>query len=1245
MNGLVTPESVAATVATYAIEGAWDVVGPLLGGLTPAPQVPQLPRVAMTIYAGRSAFRWDLLDARSRRPVISIVRFAAEPAWLLDHRAKTYRAVELLAQEADAQPRLDAALRLDAAPRLDAVLPGPESPFGPTLQAVLPLGPQGRALPGAAGEVRLSVLEGPALPALETWWRLWFPGRATAGAGLRRRLPYICELRAAQPPGSGRDPAVARLALQSLDRTTQPAAAFRPPKGYQLAAGEAVAGSLPLPPRPAPPWRQGLARESAIAALLAGGNDELVKLQLRNEVVDRLAAGANALSARIGAIRGEEGLELDLRSVLDELRMATPATPAGSPSIAYLLLLRLLFWHWGSAMKPIFESDDLRSRLWQVVEVLDMAASMPMADTNAAAAAARAIEPPRTAPAEGRALFRSMRDFIVEFPGACLPPLKSLRDYPMRCDVQVAALATQGWPAGAGEPQAQVARQWFLREFSKPSLQPKIGLTGDHDRQEGWLKDKYKSEGIAELIDMELSVGSVLIGIDNAAILGPAAAIDDTDPRFQVIDAADDDSPLPGSRKRAGVAATLTLSRLEASGSLTTIPTTNSPAVVALALLAPHEFLKLWNYVDATITVRGITADVLVYFEQERLSPAGPALKVAITNFGAASLDVGGFALSPDPFLTALFNPILNVLLDRVTPALLDRLLAELFRTIEGIVSFAEEAVETIFDRTLPPRAPLTPPNVSMDLQESLTQSRTVGENIRLQTLLNLNREGEFERLSSLAAGAPELLEQFLNGWPQGQTGCEVVNEPGGYRVGLAICRPGFGGTARALVYPPAGVAQAGDVTLLLSAGMFRQMLADLRLGYRGAPRATDSSPAVLPQLPEIDWWRDAQEPARLGARPADLRTGPPQLPPGPSTSPASDWRAYWSRLEVAVRGVRLLPVQNPAPGQRVAEITLGVAVQAGVTTYTAVQMERCGPDLTRLAGELDRPPLDDPGRFRPPLGPGGPRPRPDGGPLRAGGIDVEVGFRRVPHGLEPAIVTATDLAAARVRYGGGDGGNGSGDLLNVEGALYARPGFGGVFAGDADCDIISAWDVRSRELWLDAGIELQLPVFVGLANHGPTDPVRLHDERLLGARARLPILTWRFGTDPVGTGPFSLQVSGPLAGLAQGGNAAWLRTLLLNHARALVGNSTDPHREGQGSPLRYAYGFNSDTIQLEPEGFRPYAIVALHPTYWSGATPPAVTDPNPPDLRLETFGPDPENLSLAINLFVTESVLGRLGM
>ena len=241
----------------------------------------------------------------------------------------------------------------------------------------------------------------------------------------------------------------------------------------------------------------------------------------------------------------------------------------------------------------------------------------------------------------------------------------------------------------------------------------------------------------------------------------------------------------------------------------------------------------------------------------------------------------------------------------------------------------------------------------------------------------------------------------------------------------------------------------------------------------------------------------------------------------------------------------------------------VSVNVRVIVTTYEAVLMERCGPDLTRLAAEPEGP-AGRLGRFRPPTGPSDPRPdQPADRPLIT---EAEIGFRRIAGGAAAPVLTARALEDTRLRYGL----QREGDLaIDPARLLFSSLGGGGAFTpGDAHCRVITAWDVKAREDWLKARIELRFPVYLGFATFGPGQPPRPPAGRRLGARADLPFLTYRFDSEPIATSALELEAAGPLAGLADGENRPWLERLLADHALALVRNSADLHRQRDDNRL-----------------------------------------------------------------------------
>lgn len=218
------------------------------------------PRRRTTLSAARSALRVDL-EASDGSPMLSVVRRGADPLWALDHPMRAYRALARAAVDEPAEANETT---------------GPATRFGPTLIVERRL---------REARLRVQLLAQERDPTLRGWWPTGF-----AGLLPRRyhdRVPVAIELWL----GPDDQPA-ARLVLQSLERATMPITAFQPPSDYRLVQVEPGTHRAPAPAAPNPPPRAGLARESAIAALLGAFDDEVVKLQLRDEVPERLRRSA-----------------------------------------------------------------------------------------------------------------------------------------------------------------------------------------------------------------------------------------------------------------------------------------------------------------------------------------------------------------------------------------------------------------------------------------------------------------------------------------------------------------------------------------------------------------------------------------------------------------------------------------------------------------------------------------------------------------------------------------------------------------------------------------------------------------------------------------------------------------------------------------------------------------------------------------------------------------------------------------
>jgi hypothetical protein len=493
-----------------------------------------------------------------------------------------------------------------------------------------------------------------------------------------------------------------------------------------------------------------------------------------------------------------------------------------------------------------------------------------------------------------------------------------------------------------------------------------------------------------------------------------------------------------------------------------------------------------------------------------------------------------------------------------------------------------------------------------------------------------------FDRATEELTAAEMAISEFRNERPPGLTVVSGQSEPGGFNLGLSICEPAAPGSGSALSYPVVPMAPLGaDLCLVLSGGTVIDMFRNIRtgIGYSGPPRNIRGIVESLIDAPELDWWRDAPESERLGARPTDLRDGPPEFALIEDVVTAEDWRGFWSVLEVGARNVRLLQVNAPTPAEPIGEMVVVVTVEYGVATYTPSVYEYC-QDITRLIAEIAEGGFGGPTLppERPPAGPDGPRPRPDLGPQ----ISVDTGFRRLTGpgaGRSGGLITSRDLEDARVRisFPAGAGRQSGPRILFSPGP---RGGFGpSARGGDFLCQRVLGWDVKDREVWLRARRQVRVPVFFGIG-----------DRIQLSANSRstfrfLPLLTYRFDIgESSHIGALEIEASGPLAGMDIGANRLWLEQLMIAHAFTLLTGPGARYRRTSQNGLNYAYGATIGT-SLTPENFVPRLLLAMHPNHWSTGNPP-VDDPMVPFLALETFGANPDLLNLAVKFFLDENIL-----
>ncbi|MFQ5626616.1 MAG: hypothetical protein ACE5FM_08195, partial [Methyloligellaceae bacterium] len=507
-----------------------------------------------------------------------------------------------------------------------------------------------------------------------------------------------------------------------------------------------------------------------------------------------------------------------------------------------------------------------------------------------------------------------------------------------------------------------------------------------------------------------------------------------------------------------------------------------------------------------------------------------------------------------------------------------------------------------------------------------------------------LAAEADAEAAERQLATAQADIEQMKNSPMPGTTvaGGYTTN-PDGYHLLLSgVSSPTLG--AGALDFPPGDAALDTDLALLMSNTYVKQSLGELRpaANYRGQLRHLVENGGVWTAGAELDLWTDAPDQASMAPRPDNIQSGAPNvLMVCANIQSILDWWGYAAVLDVGIKEVRVLPVNDAAPDQPIAELVFRAELTAGASHFIAVAYEVCEdvshilPRLGELGGE--RPPLpligmEVAGRFH--------RVTEARGPSFAGVWPADMVDREVRFVYGQAVDAASGRRhGGRVPRGGGfvpAGGSPvpGGDLFPLD----YRPGpdhdFPPQEPGALLCECRVGWDTEESESWLTAAVEARVSVFIGIKT--------VLDYTDLSTLKFLPHISYRFSLDsltPVGN--LAIQASGPLAGLDSNANANWLQTQLHQHIRWRLARSRyATSGPGGGGDLKYLYGANIPAT-LEPEGFAPAVALAWNPELVIEPFPGI--DVRPPLITLRTFGNDPDRLNVAIRMHLLENILQQL--
>ena len=168
-------------------------------------------------------------------------------------------------------------------------------------------------------------------------------------------------------------------------------------------------------------------------------------------------------------------------------------------------------------------------------------------------------------------------------------------------------------------------------------LEPEPPLQQSNGRNEGWVNAKYVKDAVAELIDLELEIGSSAIDFGRQPLVGPLVPVTPAnDTLLAALDFLDSVQGRP--RSRIGLRTTLRIKRFSVGATASINPTARSPFVVELALVCPPCLPLLWQSAAGTVTLDDITVGVVLAIANDPLGAEDPRLELHVDTPVAAAV-------------------------------------------------------------------------------------------------------------------------------------------------------------------------------------------------------------------------------------------------------------------------------------------------------------------------------------------------------------------------------------------------------------------------------------------------------------------------------------------------------------------------------------------------------------------------------------------------------------------------------
>jgi hypothetical protein len=399
----------------------------------------------------------------------------------------------------------------------------------------------------------------------------------------------------------------------------------------------------------------------------------------------------------------------------------------------------------------------------------------------------------------------------------------------------------------------------------------------------------------------------------------------------------------------------------------------------------------------------------------------------------------------------------------------------------------------------------------------------------------------------------------------------------GGYQ--FETFRQSVRGMGGQLEFPAAGGTLDTSLALVLGPQRASKLSMDLTWPGHFGPfdtRKADGS------VSEIDWWAEAPDQTGMPPRPPQAQNGPPS---GVLLIPQNVGQSWWTfntMLDIHLAWLGWRDLADSPADQPVADVAVSAWCRGEAIETEIIMYEEC-QDVTRVAaGILDR--------WRGPRGPVGPRgPGDPVGPFIADGPN--------------SVMIAGRFLRRQGRPGeGGEFGPGWADESFTGYGFDPRRGMPTPddpgptpTPGTMLCRDIVTLNTRQRETWVEASLQFNLPVLVGL-----TEQLSLFT---LDELVFLPAIRSALGEgypQPANVN-LDLFATGPLATLSRQANRNWIRDMLLSAATGLAG-LTGVSALG---PFHYDYGIDF-VPTLVPERLQsPLALLRLSTvTTWPHGAP-----------------------------------------